>query len=1005
MDQIPSMPQLPEEIRLRYRQAFTRRQPPPSSQVVLSYEPEDRIWADWIESVLTASGIRVIRHSATERATEEEHPNLTPDPEGAARTVAVLSAAYLHARAAATTWETLSAANPPSGLGQLIAVRVDDVRLPQPFADYSPVDLGGLDQVRAIGALAQALGLPLLTMRHSGQAASESRYPGATPAIWNVPARNADFTGRGAVLERLRDQIVGAGPTVVLAHALYGLGGVGKTQVALEYAHRFKSDYDLVWWIPAEGGSQISLALAELADKLGFPGGDIGAAVQHALDALRRAEPYRHWLLVFDNADEPDDLQHYLPSGPGHVLITSRNRAWTQLARPLEVDVFTRDESVAHLLRHVPELDLGQADHIAETLGDLPLAIEQAAAWLHETGIPPKDYAAQLDTEYARVMSLSQPGDYPVPAAVTWNMSLERLRSRSPAAIRLLQLLAFFAPGAISQELLYSDEMIRELKPFDETLVERIMLGRVIQDINRYALVRVDRASYVIQIHRLVQAVVRAQMTEDEQRDARHDVHMILAAARPSTGGIDDPRSWPRFNLIWPHLRPSLAAECEDERVRQLLIDHVRYLGRRGDLDAGLALADDLENTWTQSLGPDDRHTLHLRFQRANLLRQRGQLRQALAEDEQVLARQREVLGPTHPHTLLTAGSLAADLRALGEFSAALAEDKETYELLKYEIGQDHPQTLAAANNLAVSYRLVGDSATAGRIDRETWAQRRAVLGEDHPGTLYSAANLARDLREAGQYRESIDLLRSTLDQYREMLGPDALDTLRTAKSLAVSLRKAGDQLDAKRLTEETYKYYLSRYGTNPPDSLACMLNLACDYSALDDKPRAAELAAEVLDVYRPGLGDDHPYTLVAASNLATYLRGTDRVAQATELAEQTQAGLRRRLGDDHPFTLSCRVNLANCLADAGRLEDAETLLRETLARMRTKLGEQHPDTLVCAGNLAVVLRQAGQSDEATQLREQTLVDFGTVVGEHHPDTARLREWRFSNRDLEPQPT
>jgi hypothetical protein len=1004
--QVASMPRLPEEIRLRYRQAFTRRQPPPSSQVFLSYIPEDRIWADWIETVLTACGVTVTPHSATKPQTEDEAVATARDLGAAARTVAVISAAYLRSQAARESWETLVAANVPGGLGQLISVRVDEVRLSQPFVDYTPVDLAGLDQERAIGVLTRALGLPPLALGQAGQIGGEQRYPGATPTIWNVPARNIDFTGRGELLERLRDQLVRGGTAVVVAQALYGMGGVGKTQIALEYAHRFKADYDLVWWIPAEDGSQISQSFAELAGRLGLHVGDnVGEAVREVLDTLRRRDPGHRWLIVFDNADDPKDLQTFLPSGPGDVLITSRNHAWNQLAEPLEVDVFTRAESVAHLLLHVPQLDPADADHVANSLGDLPLAIEQAAAWLRETGIPAAAYARQLDTEYARVMSLSQPRDYPVPATVTWNMSLEQLQERSPAAIRLLQLLAFFAPGEISLELLYSDEMIEALRPFDETLVERIVLGRVIKEASRYALVKVDQAKNSIHIHRLVQAVVRDAMTEDERRIARHDVHTILASGRPHVGGVDNPANWPQYNWIWPHLRPSGAAECADERTRQLLIEQVRYLGRRGELDTGLALADELLTIWTRELGPDHRHTLHLRFQRANLLRLKGLLREARDEDADVLARQRAVLPPNHPHTLMTAISWAADLRALGEFSDALREDQRSFELLRDQFGEDHPQTLAAANNLAVSLRLTGDSVAARRIDRETVERFRAVLGRDHPSTLSTAANLARDMREAGEYRDSIDLLTETYEKYCAVLGKDSLDTLRTAKSLAVSLRKIGEQIDAKRLTEETYQHYLERYGESPPDALACALNLACDYSALDDKPRASEIVTDVLSAYRRELGEDHPYTLVATNNLVTYLRGTGVVDQATDLAERTLAALRARLGDDHPFTLSCAVNLANCLADAGRIPEAVRLDRDTYRRMSGKLGPLHPDTLVCAANLAVTLRSAGQTGEADELRQRTLADFARTLAEHHPDAGRLREWRFSNRDLEPQPT
>ncbi len=1004
--EVSSMPQLPEETRLRYRLAFTRRQPPPSSQLFLSYVPEDRIWADWIEKVLTACGVTVMPHNAAEPQTTEEAASTARDLGAATRTVVVLSAAYLRSQGAKEAWAAVSAANTPGGLGQLVAIRVDEVRLPPPFADYNTVDLAGLDQERAVSVLTRALGLSPLPSQQDGPSEGELRYPGAAPAVWGgVPGRNSDFTGRGVLLERLRDQLIRGGKAVVVAQALYGLGGVGKTQIALEYAHRFKADYDLVWWIRAEGGSsQISQSLAELAGRLGFQVGDnVGEAVREALDALRRRDTGHRWLLVFDNADDPKDLQPFLPSGPGDVLITSRNQAWTQLAESLEVDVFTREESVAHLLMHVPQLDPADADHIANSLGDLPLAIEQASAWLCETGMSAAAYAEQLDTEYARVMSLSEPPlDYPVSAAITWNMSLEQLQRRSPAAIRLLQLLAFFAPGEISLDLLYSDAMLDALEPFDATLVERIVLGGVIREASRYALVRVDQASNSIHIHRLVQAVVRAPMSEVERHEARHDVHKILASSRPSS--IDNPANWPRYNAIWPHLRPSRAAECKEEPTRQLLIEQVRYLGRRGELDAGLELANELKAIWTADLGADHRITLHLRFQRANLLRLKGRLREARDEDEDVLARQRAVLSPNHPHTLMTANSWAADLRALGDFSDALREDRQSFELLRHMFGEDHPQTLAAANNLAVSLRLTGNSVAARRIDRETLECYRAVLGREHPNTLSTAANLARDMREAGEYRESIELLNDTYDGYCAVLGKDSFETLRTAKSLAVSLRKAGEQIDAKRLTEETYQHYLDRYGATPPDSRACALNLACDYSALDDKPRATEIITDVLSAYQQELGEDHPYTLVAANNLVTYLRGTGPVEPATALAERTLTALRERLGDDHPFTLSCAVNLANCLADGDRLAEAEQIERDTLQRMRDKLVPAHPDTLVCAANLAVILSRAGQAGEAIELRQQTLADFSRVLGEHHPDAGRLREWLFSNRDLEPQP-
>jgi hypothetical protein len=824
------------------------------------------------------------------------------------------------------------------------------------------------------------------------------------PRIWNVPNRNADFTGRSAILEKLHDDLVGGRKAVVLARALYGLGGVGKTQVALEYAHRYQADYDLIWWIPAEQPQAISLALADLAERLGIQAGDNAAeAAKAALEWLRR-DTLGRWLLIFDNAGDPSDLEPYLPAGSGHVLITSRNHGWAHRAEPLEVDIFTRDESIAHLMRHVPRLDLRDAEKISAAVGDLPLAIEQAAAWLAETGMPAALYVERLATQAASALGLNKPFDYALPVAATWNLSLDRLRQRTPAAVHLLQILAFCSPEPISMNLLYSDEMNAFLLPFDETLTEKFLLGRVIGDISRLALVRVDSGANSLQIHRLVQAVIRSQMTDGEQSEARHEVHKILADARPQQGETDDPANWSTYDIIWPHLGPSSAEECDDPRTRQLLIDWVRYQWKHGEFESGLSLANRLQSLWCHQLGPDHQQTLHLQFQIANVLRSLGRFGEARDLDTYVLERQRAVLGADHLHALMTAGGLAADLRALGYFREALASDLETYERLRVQFGADYQRTLLAGHNLACSLRLVGEYFAARHLDQETLARQRVVFPPDHPYTLLSAASLALDMRAAGAFRESIDLLRDTLDRYRAVLGDEMLETLRTAASLAVSLRKAGEQSEAMNLAQDTYERYKRRYGSDSPDTQSCALNLACDYSAVNDMPNALTLVTEVKAALQATLGEDHPNTMVAANNLACYLRAVGRLPEALQITEDTMGRMRQRLGDQHPLTLSCAVNLANCLADSEDLTRAEMLERQTISRLQEKLGPQHPDTLACEANLAVTLRLAGHEQEAERVRARILNELSNALGSSHPDVMLLRDWRRIGRDLVPLP-
>jgi tetratricopeptide (TPR) repeat protein len=1000
-----------EETRLTYRAAFIRPRQPPPGDIYLSYVPEDRLWADWISAVLAPKGIHIVRPATASAAGGNTREDAERGAAAASRTIAILSAAYMQSPQARGVWDAMGAADPAGTSRRLIPIRVGETRLEQPFSERTVVDLTRRDASQATDELLKALGHPpKLADPLAGQAAAEPRYPRTIPPVWRVPTRNASFTGRNEVLEKLHDQLIGKSTAVVLPVALHGQGGVGKTQVAQEYAHRFMADYDLVWWVPSEQRDLINPSLAELAQHLGVrPADSTGETAEAVREALRRGRPYDRWLLIFDNVDEPGELEDFFPGGPGHVIVTSRNPAWSELAEPLAIDVFSRAESLDYLQRRVRSLSVDDATLVARELGDLPLAIEQAGAWLAATGMAAAEYVTQIRERFAATMELSQPTNYPTSVAVTYQLSFERLKSQSPAAARLLELCACFAPDPISLTLLSSDEMIKSLTPHDRRLrAARTVLGLLITDITRFSLAKVDRemTSNSIQVHRLVQAAIRDQMKPDSYRDeTMHEVHKVLAGARPRQGDTDDPANWARYDLIWPHLGPSEVWNCDDEEARQLLIDRVRYLWKRGDYEDALEVAHKLEGQWQEKIGPDDEQTLSLRFHIANVLRSQGSFEAAHELDTEIFGKQQESLGDDHPSTLLTAGSLGGDLRGLGRFREALALDEATYSRNKELLGPDDPNTLSSANNLAVDLRLVGDCFRARDLDRETRNYRQVVLGPVHPYTLHSASMLARDMREAGDYAGSVDLLQETYERYRDVLGEDFVDTLRTGKSLAVSLRKVGRLDDAYALTKEIDGRYERSYEANHPDSLACKLNLACDLSARDEKKAAVEVASQVLEAYQSTIGGTHPFTLVAENNISTYRRGVGTVREALALVDRTLIAMRASLGDDHPFTLSCQINKANCLHDLQRLSEAESLQRETLERLTKTLGARHPDTQVCEANLSIVLRAHGRTEEAEALQPKVITGLGEALGSDHPSVTALREWRLQNRDLEAQPT
>ncbi|MEU1098251.1 FxSxx-COOH system tetratricopeptide repeat protein, partial [Streptomyces sp. NPDC005877] len=846
-------------------------------------------------------------------------------------------------------------------------------------------------------------------------------FPGNAPRVWNVRPRNTWFTGRTDLLDRVRDQLRGDSRSAQrLPQVLYGLGGVGKTQVALEYAHRFRADYDLVWWIEAERPDLVVASLAQLAAEMDLRAGDVVAeAAMAALKELWRGERYPRWLLIFDNVEDPDAALRRLPDaiGPlpasvyGHLLATCRNKPATPKVESTQVEVFDRFESVEHLTWRVAGLPAEDADRVADAVGDLPLAVEVAAAWLAETATPVDAYLRQLAEQSTSVLSLGTPQAYGLRFGATWAISISRLREESRAAVRLLEICSFFSAEPVSMRLIGSDAMFDALLPYDADLRERYMLGRVIQTLNRFALAKVDPADSSIQVHRLVQAAVRDELSAEEQTEAKRVVHRILAQARPTEGvdrddPVNDPKSWPAFELIWPHLNASGVADSDDPRARELMIDRIRYLLRRGELESARSFGAELDRVWTRRLGEDALQTLNIRFELANALRAQGRYQEALALDEDILARQQRLFHPAddHPTVLVVTGSLAADLRAVGRFTEALERDLWVYRGMRGLFGETHRRTLTAAHNLAIDYRLTGDSEAARRLDERTVERRGMLLGDDHPYTLVTKANLAQDLRETGEYAVSGEVLREVVEGLRRVLDPHAPEVLRAAKSLAVSLRRAGHPHEAMRLTTEAYERFHDRYGPDSPDTLACGVSLAADLAATGAPGRALDLARRMLHGYRGTLGESHPYSLACRANVVVHLRETGGAEEAVEDAEEVRERLERALGPQHPFTLCAAVNLANVYGDLGRADLAERWEYVALEGLLDKLGAWHPDVLVCRSNLAVSLRAAGRGDEAAGMRAAVIGPAAERLGVDHPIAEAARSWRRLDRDIEIQP-
>jgi cellulose biosynthesis protein BcsQ/tetratricopeptide (TPR) repeat protein len=993
---VTNLPRMDDQLREGFLQKFARRPPRAIDEIIIELGAEDQIWAEWISGILSGVGISVREQYVTDGDSSESNNVVS-------RKLTIISATYRERHRA----------QPLSPSSRDLALYVTAGRSLAEFPATQSAFIANVPEREAIDRLLRLLGMPATgTIDREGL----PYYPGNEPKIDRSPARNVRFTGREKDLRELREKLREHGRAVVYPVALQGLGGVGKTQIALEYVHRFRADYDLVWWLDCSQPAFIDASLLDLGQSMRESLGvtiqvteDLADQTKQVLQQLEQGRAVPRWLLVYDNAEDIEAIRDLLPERGGHVLITSRNRAWSEQAQPLAIEVFTRAESVAHLRARVPSITREEAEQVAEVLDDLPLAVAVAGAWLAETGFTVSRYLAELERQAPETLSLGPLAEYPKPLSAAWDLSLNRLRERSAAAARLFELCAVME-ARIALDLLYSPAMARVLEPYDPALSEKMLIGRTVQEINRLALIKLDSAAQRVHVHRLVQAVIQGRMSEEQIAAARRDVQQVLAAARPRRD-VDDPETWVRYRLIWPHLEPSQAMTSDEEPVRQLFVDRVRYLWLRHDLERGREIAFTAAQAWEEMLAANPapavaaalrRQLLHLRFNLANILRDMARFDEARALDEAVLADQREMLGSEHPHTLMTAGSLAGDLRALGQYQDALKMDQVTYPAWTELFGEDHAGTLMAANNLGESYRLTAEFTEALRLDEDTVSRRRTSLGPLHPRTLGSASNVARDLVELGRYADAVGMMESVWQSSREAeAGPVA--EWNAEVLLGIALRATGRPKDAEAHFRDALDGLSNRLGDLSSEALSARLSHAGNLLTLRQPDRAEPEIRRVLVSYEERLGESHPHTLIALLNLAEALHQTEQQDDALDAAQSAAAGLMRTLGEDHPYTLAAQMSVGVLLAERNELAAAETLEQRTAERLRIVLGEDHPDALLSRANLLLTQMERGNQEAEEQLQE-VIRHIADAIGAEHPHIDRLRHERRLMRILDPQP-
>jgi tetratricopeptide (TPR) repeat protein len=961
-----------------------------NAAVTVLYAAADRLWAEWLAEELRRMDVPAAR----KRIDRVDAADLGSDS-----VLVVVSGNLLADPARDRYLSVLADARSQGGKAQL-GVSADGYRLPSgQFPALGYVTLAGKSAGEARAELASYYRVP----GSAPSAPSRLYYPGRPKKpLSNAPSRVGACHGRDDVIDRIRDHFTsrsGDAPLVIT-----GPAGVGKSRLALEYAHRFGDDYDLVFLIRAYSVQAIRAGLADLSalTRPARPGGDAGLAALRELSA-EPAEGMR-WLLIYDGADTVAALEDLVPEpGHGHVLVTAR--AAPDGPARLTLPPLSPPDADAMLAELVPEIRPAEARQLAIALDGIPLALGLAAGWIRvvtghllSSGTSPAAAADSVAQELrARLAGTAADGASadPDPVNAIVDLLIEVLTSdeRGAAASLLLQTCAFLAPIGMSRRLLRSPGMLTQLSQADAELADPAVLHNVVRALATHGFsLRRQTPLAPLEVHPRVMEILRDRLTPDERAERMTAVTKMLAASAPLDMDDDVIGHAEIYAELLHHAEPSGALNQTDDDVRRWLVNQVRYLWQAETVSAWQSAADlggRLARHWAATLPDkeDDALLLRLRTQLANVHRSLGEFDRAREIDGDVLRRQRRVLGVRHLRSLMTARSYGADLRLAGDFEGALLEDQSTWQAFSLTLGEDHLMTLTASGNLALSELMNGDPEQALERQERDLAHSQRMTSERPWQEAWILRRIGILLRELGRYKESLDRLRMARDGFDDLtaggvLMPAGRTALRTAADLAITGRRLGkpDHEATKRALDECRH----TYGELDPNIPALSLSLAGDLHAGNRHEDAVSQAESARQTCLSVFGSEHPFTRLCEVDLSSYALAAGQTRMADRMSEMGFSALERALGHRHLWSLAAAVARANTLVAVGRLEDGRSLEERTLAEYRRRMGPGHPFTRAVGINAAHTRLLANEpgtaagTEEGSKRRQAIELDIPT---------------------------
>ena len=959
--------------------ALDRPHPVAPTHVTLVHTSRHTVWADWIEAQLRALGLSVVRRDYGGRRPER--------PADDAAVLLLLQPTTVRP----DEQRALRALSDPGIRMELI----DGETLPPGFAHHQQIDLRRHDEQRATELLLRGLSLPVPRRLPC----SPHRFP-SVPNSTNIAARSVTFVGREALLDDIRTALNGPAGQGRPCR-LHGAPGVGKSEVLLEFCHRFGGSYDVVWWLRADAPESVRASLAALGDALGEPTAQELSGHIRALRA-RADETGKRWLLVCDELDDVatlDEVTELLPapSADCHILFATRGGPGPEPSATVQVPPFSRGESEALLVTLLPGLKPSHARDVVHRVGPLPLALHLAACWIgaEATRVGDRDNLSGTQARQAAVEAFldaftDQQQSYGPGALAGTQILLRMARSsvRSSAAAEawshepagvgalnwLIDACALITGAGVDLRMLRSRPMRaalaqagpdhtadgRPVRPADVLLVDAALWV-----LHQHGLVDFDfaRPGQPVRQHRVLRDLIVAGLGEEP----RIATQLRAALGADLLGMADGPAPPDSETLtrrgrqiealrLWEDTRPS---------VQQALLSHLADLVRTQEEEAlkeclrvgRLAL-----RSWTEH---DSLEHRRLRALLSDAQHLRGAYGESAALALGVLREYRGNLGLTHPRSLQMADSYAANLGSAGHVADALDEALHVARGMARLLGPRHAGTERVHRNLAWCYAAAGDYPEGMRLYRQIYEQRRAIGGDDDPAVRDMVPWLAEMHRLLGQDAESYQLLKhgwTPRSTARPAVNRVPI-TIVAENGLAVSERRLGDPDRAWERDTRALDMAVSVLGEQHMITQRCRFSLAIDHHLLGESEPAVEYAERCLHTLAGRYGPEHPSTHLCLMRLGVHLRGAGRTEEAREAGRTARRGLETVLGARHPWTLASSIALAGTLV-ACEAEEEAVELEESAQRGYDHLGlNRHPARAIAAGNLAMT--RAGQRGAA----------------------------------------